>query len=241
MTVPEGMSPGESTFRTFEKRLRDMLNTFHFREGLVNIYQCDATFWGIIVAKKSHERRLLYGVDRNALSFHIDVHRLLHFESVTIKTSEVSEIVGGNKEPILLHDTYPRKSVFNESNPSLDTEDSSSSNPPIDIEFNELTWDQNKGNWRGILKTTDQSFDNYVTSCNIWKPSSPMQITPDEQSVKYLFQSDTEFSEVIARLKTGVPGFAIVHISWLSFLHKHDVEVRPSSHLCDILTITENN
>ncbi len=241
MTAPEGMPPGESTFSRFENRLLDMLYTFDFHKGLVNIYQGDATFWGVIVAKKSHERRLLYRVDRNALSFKVDVHRQLHFENVTVETSEVSENVGGNKEPNVLLATYPGKPAVDESKLSLYPENAGSFNPPNDMEFNELTWDENKGNWRGILKTADQSFDKYVSLCNIWKPRSPMKITPDEQSVRYLFQSHTECSEVIARLKTEVPGFAIVHISWLSFLPKHDVEVRPSCHLCDILTVTENN
>ncbi len=220
LTASEGMSPGKCTFSTFEKRLREMLNTFHFPEGLIKMYKCDAIFWGIIVSKNSHESRLLYHVGRKVLNFQIDVHRQLHFENVPVKTHEVSDNVGPNKEQNVLRD---------DSNLSLESEDVSSSDPPADMEFSELTWDRNKGNWRGILKTTDQSFDNFVSSCDIWKPSSPMQMTPDEQSVKYLFQSHTDCSEVIARLKTEVPGFAIAHISWLSFLPEHDVEAQLSS------------
>ncbi len=68
-----------------------------------------------------------------------------------------------------------------------------------------------------------------------------MQITPEPESLKYLFDSDIGCNETIEQVKTKVPGFAISSRSWLSFLPEVDVEALPAFHLCDILTVAENN
>ncbi len=106
----------------------------------------------------------------------------------------------------------------------------------------ELTWDHHKRDWRNIVTDSEQSIDKCIRSCDIWNPSSPMYITPNKKTLKYLFQSDNECCELIEKVKTKVPGFAIASRSWLSFLPPEaDIDAPPTAHLCDILTVAENS
>ena len=56
-----------------------------------------------------------------------------------------------------------------------------------------------------------------------------------------LFHLDTDCNEILEKVKTKVPGFAIASRSWLSFLLQHGVRTSPAFHLCDILTVAEDN
>ncbi len=253
LIAPGGIGNEKINFRRFEDRLRKMLLPYGFIDGLVETYvECDETFWGIIVAKMS-DQMLPYNIEGNALYFQIDVHRQLRtqqsYSQVPVKKHGVPETI---ENVVAIEDSgiqipgqpQSNKTVAEESNKGVDSEnvgDASSDKLPDGVVLNRLKWDQNKRDWRTIVKDSDQSDDNCVISCDIWKPSSPMTVTPGKEALKYLFRSDGECNETIEHVKTKVPGFAIVHRSWLSFLPEVDVESWPASHLCDILTVTEDN
>ncbi len=242
LTTPDGISQEEISFLRFQTRFRQVLLTSGFLECLVETYEyyaCNTLFWGIIVANKGHQR-LSYTLGRNALIFQIDVNRTVHCETMTVNTSEVSEAPSLSEQSRMSFDVHQDTLPADEFNLSLGSDDSASYSPTW-VDVDELTWDQNKSNWHAILKDADQSVENCVTSCDIWVPSSPMRLTPNKESLKYLFQSDTECIEMIENVKTEVPGFAIASRSWLSFLPEVDVETRPTTHLCDILTVANDN
>ncbi len=240
LTAPEGTGDDEINFCRFEHRLREMLLASGFPEGLVETYQrdeCDTAFWAIIVAKKSHQM-LPYSIGGNAYNFQIDVHRRISLKVVTMETPEVSKNKE-NMESLNSTGVHSRKQSIDEQ--SFDAEYAASCKSANWVDVDELTWGRNKNNWDNILKAADQSYDSCVGSYDIWKPSSPMRVTPDRQSLKYLFRTDAECSEVLEKLNTQIPGFAIASRSWLSFLSETDVETQPDSHLCDILTVAQDN
>ncbi len=239
LTAPEGISHGDIAFCRFEERLRQMLSAFHFPEGLVETCECDTTFWGVIVVKQFHQR-LPYYIGKKALSFQIDVQRRLHCKYVTIGTTVLSESVE-TEESRRSRDTHSRTTAVDESNLSPDSGDAATYSSTTWVDVNELTWDLNKSSWHSILKPAKQSIDTCLTSCNIWKPSSPMRLTPNQESLRYIFQSDAECTGMVEEVKTDAPGFAIASRSWLSFLPVADIEARPASHVCDILTVTEDS
>ncbi len=226
LTAPAKISSDEINFNRLTERLGQMLRLLGFPEGLVKTYECDTAFWGVIVAKKSHDK-LPYSIGGNVVRFHIDVHRQIQCEFKNVIA---------NKEPNMSFDARLNTPVVNEN-----VDDASLFNPPPWVGFSELIWDQNKSNWQEILEPANQSLDSWVASCNIWRPSCPMRVTPDKESLKYLFHSDAECTEVIEHVKTEMPGFAIASRSCFSFLPEVDVEARPNSHVCDILTVSKQN
>ena len=226
LTAPEGISSDEINFSRLKQRLGQMLRLLGLPEGLVKTYECDTIFWGVIVAKKSHQE-LPYSIGGNVVSFQIDANMQIRCESKNVNMIS-------NKESNMSFD--PNMPVVDE-----DVEDAPSYNPPPGIVFSELTWDQNKSNWHEILEPANQSLDSCLSSCDIWTPSFPMRVTPGKESLQYLLRSYTECTEVIEQVKTEMAGFAIASRSWFSFLPEVDVETRLDSHHCDILTVSEHN
>ena len=113
-----------------------------------------------------------------------------------------------------------------------------SSEPPVVV--SELNWDQNKDNWSSILQEPEESMDECINSCDILEPRVPMQLVPDKDSLRYLFLSDAILDETLHKLKTKEPGFAVASRSWLSLLPDAGLLEPPSSHLCDILTVSKS-
>ncbi len=70
-----------------------------------------------------------------------------------------------------------------------------------------------------------------------------MTITPDRESLRYIFPSDAEFHQTLDKLvtETAVPAFGVASRSWLSLLPELDIAALPPSHLCDILTVSADS
>ncbi len=119
--------------------------------------------------------------------------------------------------------------------PQVDTV--GSPEPPVVV--SELNWDQNKVNWWNILQETEESIEKCIKSCDFLEPHIPMKLMPDKDSLRYLFPSDATCDETLHKLATKEPGFAIASRSWLSLLPEGDRLQPPSSHLCDILTVSK--
>ena len=240
LTAPEGITQQEINFKKFETRFFQTLSSVSICEGLETFEPSeDGNFWGIIVAKKS-QQLLPYNFGATESIPCVDVRGQLQYKDVIPKPPESFQILEGATSK-------------QTSSPSSDAELNVSAEPsnyeipqPTGVptqfpDVRELNWDQNKKNWQGILKESRTSIDDYVDSCAIWEPKLPMQITPDRQSLKYLFPSDDVFNQTLETLETGVPGFAIANRSWLSLLPELDVTSLPPGHLCDILTVSADN
>ncbi len=250
LTAPEGISYEEINFRMFKERLHQLFLTLNFPVGLLetcDLVTKDTMYWALIVANSSQK---CLPNDSSLYTLKIDMQGRLLSEPTTSKThrtavnSEVAVsmplepvervLVDANSNvPAHAHDVNLGSYVSN-----ADTENKS----PGLSGICELTWDQNKRDWRNIVTDSEQSIDKCVRSCDTWTPSLPMHITPNRYSLKYIFQSDNECCELIEKVKTTVPGFAIANRSWLSFLPPEaDIDEMPTYHLCDILTVAENN
>ncbi len=242
LTSPEGISHGEIKDDNINKFNENLAEIWCFPKGLCETYkqgdQCDTSFWGIIVAKSS-QRQSAYEINGNVLTFTIDVHRKLDVRLTAIRR-EISQNKE-NEEARRPLDLYTPK--MDEHNHSSDTKDDAigySSAPSGNVD--NLTWGENKKGWEKILIPAKTSLDN-IASCDIWKPDNPMPVTPNKESLLNLFRSENAYSEVmkvVTKLETHAKGFAIAIKSRLLFLPEVDV-TPPSSHLCDILTVTEDN
>ncbi len=234
LTAPEGISHPDIDFDIFNKYLGQELLQSDFPKGIAEAYECDTAFWGVIVVKMS-ERRVPYSIGGNELNFQIDVHRRLHCRYLTVEIDDVFE----DKQEELRKSTDTPSSIpsADESNLTSELPEAASSKLPTFEGVNELRWDRNKENWPAILEPADVSF----RPSEIWKPSSPIRVMADIRLLNNLFQSDINCSEIIEKLKTNIPVFAIASRTWLSFLPDHDVESQPTFHLCDILTVSEDN
>ncbi len=123
--------------------------------------------------------------------------------------------------------------------PRVDTV--ASSEPPVVV--SELNWDQNKDNWSNILQGKEESVDEYISSCDFLELQMPMQLTPEKGSLRDMFShvSDSAFEEMLQKLGTKTPGFAIAARSWLSHLPAIVLLKRPPNHLCDIFTVSKDD
>ncbi len=73
----------------------------------------------------------------------------------------------------------------------------------------------------------------------MWSPTQPMNITPDRESIRYLFESEKDLEETLLKVTKKDPGFAIVCRTWRFQISDDDIEDLPPGHICDILTVTE--
>ncbi len=103
-----------------------------------------------------------------------------------------------------------------------------------------LDWTSNKKNWQKHVRLSEETVQDYIELGDIWMPRLPMQITPDKESLKYLFTSDTECVQTIHRIDPKTPGFAIGSRSWPSLLPELQTLTLATcpNHVCDILTVS---
>ncbi len=113
--------------------------------------------WSVIAAKKSEEVAL-YKLDRDEVEVKIDIHGKVRYmshsgEAPGIVENPAHERVQQNpKAAIDLNGASTESSQPPAKKPRVDDVDSSK--PPSAI--SELNWDQNKGNWWGILRRTKE-------------------------------------------------------------------------------------
>ena len=114
-------------------------------------------------------------------------------------------------------------------------------NPIVDFSScTRLDWTENTKDWQKYVKIKEVKIDDIVTSCPMWNPMLPMAITPDRESIRYLFESEKDMEETLRDLATKEPGFAIVCRTWRFYISDDDaIEHLPPGHICDILTVTD--
>ncbi len=237
LSSPEGIPQQEINFNVFKTRLFQSLSYAHISKNLEAYQVCaDDIYWGVIVAKKSPQM-LPYKMGINTVTPCVDVRGRLQFRHLTARRQEAFENLVyatglQTSTPSFMVQPKPTTELPNE-------EAFQPSGLPIEFpDIRQLNWDQHKSNWRAILKESITSMNECVNACTIWQPSLPMKMTPDRQSLTYLFPSDAEFNQTMEKMETAVPAFAIANRSWLSLLPELDVSAVPPSHLCDILSVS---
>ncbi len=216
-------------------------------EHVIETQTGDDISWAVIAAKKCQET-LTGNFDSSYMTLWIDINGQLLQEKCSQNGGEEifknpgealkeEETLDPEQKGLVHVDGSPPSEIPKLSTPEDDKAETTQT--PADFStLNELNWDENKKNWQeSLIKTAKQSPGNIIDSCDIWEPQLPMQMTPDRDSLKRLFLSDTECKETISKLETKSPGFAIASRTWVSFLPESDLLQRPPSHLCDILTV----
>ena len=113
--------------------------------------------------------------------------------------------------------------------------------PKVDFSScQKLDWTENTKDWQKYVKVKKVKIDDIVGSCPIWNPTEPMKVTPDRDSLRYLFESEKNMDETLRKTTTKEPGFAIVCRTWQFHTSDDDaIEDLPQGHICDILTVTD--
>ncbi len=243
LEAPKEILREKVQFGVFKSYLTQVLSVAGVPETAVEVSElksCDTCFFAMILAK--HSKHVLpYNFDGNEIELRLDVHGRLHHENATEHGEQVLEISAEQGPSIDLLTEEQQRTGQDEFDfdRRLAANRTYSMNQPI--KFRALTWDQNKRNWEEILNESQDSHDDWITSCDVWKPTLPMKITPDADSLKYLFPSDTDCINTLTKLQTKTPGFAIASKTWTSFLPKLDSLASPPSHLGDIISVSTEN
>ncbi len=248
LSTPERIILEGVEFSSFKSRLLSLPGICN---NALETQAGDATSWAIIAAKKCQET-LTGNFDSSYMTLWIDINGQLLQEKCNQKggDEDLKSPGGALKEEEALDpeqkgladvDGNAPSEIPKLRTPDKDDEVETTQAPADFSTLNELNWDENKKNWQESLITAKQSPESIIDSCDIWQPQLPMQMTPDRDSLKRLFLSDTECKETISKLETKTPGFAIASRTWASFLPESDLLPPPPSHLCDILIIEKDN
>ncbi len=180
--------------------------------------------WCVIAVKMSTEK-VPFQLDGYEEEFNIDIHGKLRYV-----------LHSGEKTGIHTVETfYPPHGREQGNRKEIDTV--VSLEPPAVV--SELNWDQNKAHWWEILQEEKVSVDECINACDFLEPRIPMQLTPEKDSLRALFPSDSALEGTLQKICGMTPGFAIAARSWLSSLPEIVLLPRPPSHLCDILTVSK--
>ncbi len=243
MDAPDGMSHTEINFSKAFSRLCATLEEQGIPTGVLQVSEFYDTFWAVVTIRRYHLFKVPYNFARSIVAFSKDMYGRLWCEDFRkgnkrndkegkhVAQSDTSEV---DKQP-----NIPKRDVS--SLGYVRARNTENVNPPVQFSrLRELNWDQNKANWQGILKVEKQSIDECISTCDIWQPSCPMQLTPDRESLRCLFSSETDFCKAMRKIETERPGFAIASRSWASLIDVDDLPVQPA-HICDILTVAREN
>ena len=256
LIAPKGIKHKEIDFTKFEKRMVEAFSSENICEDFEILEQSGSghdKFFGMVVAKKS-QKQLSYNFSVKTAIPCVDVHGQLQYKHVSARLPKTSENLDGDSVTPRQTPPTPAPIPASKAEHSLSRQPSGDKVPQLAdfypeeftgvdelTDVDELNWDQNKRNWRGILKDSKTSIEDCVKGCAIWEPKTPMQITPNKQSLSYLFPSDADLHQTFEKVETIKPGFAIGNRSWLRLLPELDVTSLPKRHMCDILTVSENN
>ncbi len=241
LAAPSGILREEIKFSKFQTRLQEMLPASAILlsplSAFAEIPEYDQ-FWAVLVVKKG-QQFLPYRLGRNSLQLWGDINGRLHYiphqQSIAETKGKPLNESSESAAPSARTTQATRSLVGTE---TLDTVETYT---PVECStLRELNWDQHKSNWKQTLKVLNHSTEEIVSSCSIWQPDMPMQLTPDKEVLAYFFLSESEMKQTLKRIECKVPGFAIASRTWLSLLPEHHIHAsRPARHLCDVLTVSQ--
>ncbi len=98
-----------------------------------------------------------------------------------------------------------------------------------------LSWPEHEKDWQKYVNIKEVKSDDIVESCCMWKPTQPMNITSDRDSLRYLFESERDMQETFRSVTTKEPGCAVVCRTWRFHISgSNAIEELPGGHICDI-------
>ncbi len=247
LEAPEGILREEIQFHAFERYLIEALSMAGMSETLFEVSELstDDPFWYAMILSKQSKKFLPYQLDGNMIDLRLDVHGRLRYVNINENGEEGLKISPEKEQSTVFELLAEAQQTVRQEVTMLHSgaEAIEAMNPPPALPtFRELTWDQNKRHWEDILNDSQDAHEEWITSCDIWKPTSPMRITPDSDSLKYLFPSNVDCTRALAKLETKAPGFAMASKTWTSYLPEINTLRTPTdTHLCDILTVSVEN
>ena len=211
---PNGIRHGQIQFSLFKKYLMEALTKAGIPESLLNTSELstdDKFFCAIIISKS--KRPFPYTFDGKMMDLQIDVHGILQHADVTEHGDQSLGIFPEDNpthETELLTEAHQCPQEVPEVHLTTPQPSKARNPPPAHTAFRGLTWDHNKINWHNILSELQDSTEEWIISCDIWKPMSPMRITPDSDSLKCLFTSDSECIDTLRKVETNAPGLPLL-------------------------------
>ncbi len=114
-------------------------------------------------------------------------------------------------------------------------------NIPVDFSiFNKLEWSKNKKDWESYVHGETPTIETIVNSCSLWKPTTPMTVTPDRKILEYWFASAEDMEKTLSEVATRELGFAVICKTWKFHTSNSETGLRPPGHICDIVTVSSN-
>ncbi len=256
----------QEEFELYVERLRALidknLGTLLLTISMVQVAILIGTHrsWAVLLLKKSHDPLKYPPVETKgiwkATNFKLDILGQIYTTQVSATQNQgvrgMQELPDSTKRATIAElppedqeDTLPRKEAANSAVNEISHGSGSyeNSNPEVDFSScQRLNWSENKKDWQTYANIKEVKTDDSVSSCPILTPAQPMKITPDRDSLRYLFASDKDMEEAFSAVKTNDPGCAIVCRTWLFHIQLPDVydtDTLPTGHICDILTVTD--
>ncbi len=211
--------------------------------------------WAAVLLKKSNSTQKYPSVESKAnkgssrdVIFEIDIFGEIHTKSM-LHTQRQSQMESG-ESPIkpTIPPTYSQETVVHQTEPETSPSQETVGRRRVDTEIPEvdfsccsrLDWTENTKDWQKYVRIKQLITDDIIRSCNIWRPTQLMKITPDRDSLRYLFESEKDMNEALSAVTTMGPGCAVVCRTWRFHISDSSVsEELPPGHKCDILTLTD--
>ncbi len=240
----------------FQSRLAGLLEkTENLPQNKINFLQVPLCLRGQGVWAAVHLKRSKPTLPSDSWGYsklvHMDLHGLVQIEEtsnqqdhvepssaprVTLAMTDDTDEIDGNG---LAADT----SLSHPENKSskLPSSSDDATNLPVDFFFlNKLDWSKNKNDWERYIHGKTPTIDTIVNACSLWKPTTPMTVTPDRATLQSWFASAKDLDETLLAVDTKEPGFAIVCKTWNFHISNNEAASRPAGHICDILTVSNN-
>ncbi len=126
-------------------------------------------------------------------------------------------------------------SLLGKRSPSSDD----ATNASVDFSIvGKLDWSKNKKDWEDYVHGETPTLETIVNSCSLWKPTTPMTVTPEKETLGRWFASQEHMEKTLHVVDTKEPGFAVVCKTWKLHILDAETESRPPGHICDILTVS---
>ncbi len=174
--------------------------------------------WAAVLVKKSCKILTYPPVETRGIwkpvNFEIDLFGQMHTKPLSATQSpNFREVASSSFSPIqaaansVLRPPYTQENLQYQTEPEISSASVTAPvtvHPPSDdteipqVDFStcqRLDWADNTKDCQKYVNITEVKTDDIVASCPMWKPTKPMKITPDEQSIRYLFQSETDMEK----------------------------------------------
>ncbi len=143
---------------------------------------------------------------------------------------------GRNEQGTSLH-AFDQETISHEAHAEYNSDDST--NLPEDFSIlNKLDWSNNKKDWESYVHGETPNIETIINACSLWKPTTPMTVTPDKAELVHWFASGEDMDKTLSKVHTNEPGFAVVCKTWKFHISNSETVSPPQGHICDIVTVS---